>query len=178
MLAAIHLTSIMDLANVEPVLEQMGERSHAKPNPTPLLALPAPIDLRPDAPPVELREQRAHGAQLQIKAENGADRLGLFGQDFELLIDAAIAEGNGSADPQALALGGRNLVAHPLADDLALELGKGEQHGEGEPAHAGGGIEGLGDRDEGHSMFIKEFDQLGEIGEGASEAVDLAQNQP
>jgi hypothetical protein len=74
------------------------------------------------------REVIAPCAALQIEGENGADRFCLRSHDFELLIDAAIAEGNGSADPQALALGGRNLVAHPLADDLALELGKGEQH--------------------------------------------------
>jgi hypothetical protein len=36
-----------------------------------------------------------------------------------------------------------------------------------------GGIEGLGDRDEGHPMFVKQLDQLGEIGEGAGEAIDL-----
>src|SRR5690242_21613489 len=56
--------------------------------------------------PVELCEQSAHGAQLQIEGEDGPDRLCLLGHDFELLIDAAIAEGNGSADPEALALGG------------------------------------------------------------------------
>src|SRR5262249_14654990 len=82
-------------------------------------------------------------------------------------------EGNGSADPEAFALGGRNLVAHPLADDLALELSKGEQHVEGKPAHAGGGVEGLGDRDERHPMFIEQFDQLGEVGERAGETIDL-----
>src|ERR1700758_3753119 len=83
MLAAIHLTPVMDLANVEPVLEQMGERPHAKPNPTTLLALPAPIDLGPAATPVEFREQSAHGAKFQIEGENGPDRLGLFGHAFE-----------------------------------------------------------------------------------------------
>src|SRR6201988_138662 len=114
MLPAIHLPPVMDLADVEPVLEQMGERSHAKPDPAPLLALPAPVDLRLDATPVELREQSAHRPQLQIEGENGADRLGLRGHDLELLIDAAIAEGNGSADPETLALGGRDLVAPPL----------------------------------------------------------------
>src|ERR1700740_3323796 len=60
MLAAIHLAPVMDLADVEPVLEQMGERPHAKSNPTTLLALPAPIDLGSDASLVELREQSAH----------------------------------------------------------------------------------------------------------------------
>jgi hypothetical protein len=78
-----------------------------------------------------------------------------------LLVDAAIGERNGSADPEVLALGGRDLVAHPLADHLALELGKGEQHVEGEPAHAGRGVERLGDRHERDPMLIEQLDQLG-----------------
>ena len=87
MLAAIHLAPVSDFADVEPVLEQMGKRSHTKSNPAPLLTIPAPIDLRLDAPPVEFREQRAHGAEFQIKAENGLDRLGLLGDDFEFFVD-------------------------------------------------------------------------------------------
>jgi hypothetical protein len=46
---------VMDLANIEPVLEQMGERSHAEADPAALLAIPPPIDLGPDASPVEFR---------------------------------------------------------------------------------------------------------------------------
>jgi hypothetical protein len=34
-------------------------------------------------------------------------------------------------------------------------------------------VEGLGDRYEGHSLLIKEFDQLGEIAKEAGQAVDL-----
>jgi hypothetical protein len=55
---------------------------------------PAPIDLGPDSPPVELGQ----GAKRQIEAEDGADRLCLLGRDFELFVEAAIAERNGSAD--------------------------------------------------------------------------------
>ena len=55
----------------------------------------------------------------------------------------------------ALAFGGRDLVAHPLADHLALELGKGEHHVEREPAHAGNGVERLGDRHERYPMLIR-----------------------
>src|SRR5262245_7261535 len=91
----------------------MGERSHAESDAAPLLTIPPAIDLRPDTPPVELDEQSPHGAKCQIEAKDGADRLCLFGHDFELLIDAAVAERNGSADPEALALRGRDLVAHP-----------------------------------------------------------------
>jgi hypothetical protein len=68
------------------------------------------------------------------------------GHDFELLIDAAIAEGHGSADPEAVALGGCNLVTHLLADDLALELAKREQHVEGEPRSTQGADRRVGQR--------------------------------
>src|SRR3984893_13806641 len=127
MLAAMHLTPIGDLADVEPVLEQMGKRSDAEADAAAPAAIATAIDLGPDALPIKLRDQSPDGAKLQIACEDGADHLRLLGHHFELLIDAAIAERNGSADPEALALGGRDLVAHPLADHLALELGKGEQ---------------------------------------------------
>jgi hypothetical protein len=39
-------------------------------------------------------------------------------------------------------------IANPFPCDLALELGKGEQDIEGQPPHAGRGVEGLGDGDE------------------------------
>jgi Group II intron, maturase-specific domain len=57
MLAAIHLTPVIDLADVEPVLEEMGERSHAEGDSAALLTIPAPIDLGLNTPPVEFRQQ-------------------------------------------------------------------------------------------------------------------------
>ena len=96
----------------------------------------------------------------------------LLGHDFEFLVEAAIAERNGSGS-EALAFRRRDLVAYPLADHLALELGKGEQHIEGEPAHAGSRVERLGDRHERNPVLIEQFDQLGEIGERAGKAINL-----
>src|ERR1700730_13178215 len=173
MLAPMYLTPIGDLADVKPVLEKMGERPHAKANTAALAAIAAAIDLGPDTSPVELYNQSAHGGELEIKAEDGADRLCLLGHDFKFLVEAAIAERNGSADPEALAFRGRDFVTHPLANHLTLELGKGEQHIEGEPAHAGSCVERLGDRHEGHPVLVKQLDQLGEIGERAGQAIDL-----
>ena len=40
--------------------------------------------------------------------------------------------------------GGSNLVADTLGNDLPLELGKGQKHVEGQPAHRGRGVELLG----------------------------------
>src|SRR6202035_5764155 len=74
MLAAMHLTTIGDLAEVEPVLEQMGKRSHAEADTAALATIATAIDLGLYALPIELREQSAHGAKLQIPGEDGADR--------------------------------------------------------------------------------------------------------
>src|ERR1700675_303897 len=176
MLAAMHLTPIGDLAEVEPVLEQMSKGTHAEADTAAPAAIATAIELGPYTLPIELREQSSHGAKLQIAGEDGADHLRLLGHHDELLVDAAIAERHGSADPEALALGGGDLVAHPLTDHLALELGKGEQHVEREPTHAGRGIERLGDRHERDQLLIEQLDQLGEVGERAGEAIDLVED--
>src|SRR5215207_4233292 len=84
-----------------------------------------------------------------------------------------IPERHLAAHPEALALGGRDLVADALARDLALELGEGEKDVQGEPAHAARGVEGLGDRDEGDAVRVEELDQLGEVREGPGQAIDL-----
>jgi hypothetical protein len=38
---------------------------------------------------------------------------------------------------------------------------------------AGGGVEGLGHRDEGDAMRVEQFDQLGEVGKRPRQPVDL-----
>ena len=90
MLAAMRLTPIDDLADVEPVLEQMGKRSHAKADASAPAAIATAIHLGPDPLPIELQEQSAHGATLQIAGEDGADRFRLLGHDFELLVPTRI----------------------------------------------------------------------------------------
>jgi hypothetical protein len=85
--------------------------------------------------------------------------------DFELLGRAPVAEGNRTADPNPFAFRSGDLVPDPFANNLAFELGEGEKDIEGEPAHARGRVEGLGDRDEGDGMFVEELNELGKVGE-------------
>ena len=59
MLAVMHLTPIDDFADVEPVLEQMGERAHAEADTAALAAIATAIDLGPDALPIKLRNPRS-----------------------------------------------------------------------------------------------------------------------
>jgi hypothetical protein len=51
--------------------------------------------------------------------------------DGDLAVFHLIAQGQGASDPQALALGGGDLVPDPLGRDLPFELGKGQEHIEG-----------------------------------------------
>ena len=86
---------------------------------------------------------------------------------------AEVAQGHWPAHPDPFALGRCDLVSHPLSDHLPLELGEGQKDVEGQPAHAGGGVERLGDGDERHPMLVKELNQLGKVGQGPGQPVDL-----
>src|SRR5215211_3136815 len=141
MLTAVNLAPVDDLADIEAVLEQMRERAHAKAAPADGAAIREPPRLAADASMSEVVGQRSHRAKFQVALKDRANRLGLGRDDHDLLVRGHIAERDRAADPQPLALRGRDLVAHPLPDQLALELGKGQEHIEREPPHAGAGVE-------------------------------------
>ena len=126
-----------------------------------------------DAPAIEVRDQFAEGLQFEVAAEDGADGLGLSLVDDELLVPGVIAERDRPAGPFALAPASRDLVPYPLGGQFPLELGKGEEHVEGQPSHGRGGVELLGDGHKGDRSGIKGLDQLGEVGQRTGEAVDL-----
>ena len=101
------------------------------------------------------------------------DPFGFFRDDGHLAVFHGIAEGEGTSDPDALLLGGRDLVPDTLRGDLPFELGKGQENVEGQASHGRCGIELLGDRDKRHPMGIEQLDQFGEVGERAGQTVDL-----
>src|SRR5260370_2376815 len=120
MLAGMNFATVGHVADVEAVLEEMRERANAI---SPAPHRPAACegaDLRGDVAPTEFLRQGADRAAFEIEPEHGADRLGLLGHDDQLLADAGIAERDGAADPNALALRGRNLVPAASADALLL----------------------------------------------------------
>ena len=93
--------------------------------------------------------------------------------DDQLPVLHVIAEGRQATHPHALLLGSGDLVADTFAGDLPLELRKREQHVQGEPPHRGGGIELLGDRDEGDAVGVEGFHDLGEVEQRARQPVDF-----
>ena len=68
--------------------------------------------------------------------------------DGDLPVLGVVAQWRHAADPQALALGGGDLVPDALGGDLPFELGKRQQHVEGQPPHRGRRVELLRHGDE------------------------------
>jgi hypothetical protein len=67
MFPPVHIASIGDLADVKPVLEEMGKRPHTKANAAALLAITSAVG--PDAPPWPCQEYLAHG---DMRARKGS----------------------------------------------------------------------------------------------------------
>ena len=118
-------------------------------------------------------EERQHRAERQIALEDETHGRGFGFVDDEFAIFDPIAERHHAADPDPLLLRGGDLVANALASDLALKLGEGEQHVQGQSTHAGRRIEGLRHRNKRDALGVEEFDQFGEVGERPCEAIDL-----
>src|SRR5712675_1042010 len=112
-------------------------------------------------------------AKLKIATVNEPHQLGLGFVDPDLAVLGIVAERHHPADPQTLALGGRDLVANALGSDLAFELGEREKDIEREPAHGRGGIELLGDRYERDIMLVEQLDKLGKVCQRPGQPVDL-----
>src|SRR6266576_3859347 len=75
--AAVDLAPVDHLADIEAVLEQMGERPHAKAPPADGPAVRQPPRLAANSPAIEILRQRADGAKLEIAGKDRADRRSL-----------------------------------------------------------------------------------------------------
>ena len=125
-----------------------------------------------DAAGVELLLHKPHRAEFGIAAEDEANEFGLAVDDDELVVLFWYIALRHAAHPRALAFRGGGLVADALADDLALELRKGQR----EPSRVKRPtsfvvFEPRGDRNKGGAL--SHFDDLGKIGERAGQPVDF-----
>src|SRR6202007_744010 len=140
------------------------------------LARPVGPEWQPGVLVVEKCLEPHDAADLEITSEEGSEESGMLLDHMARPVLDPIAERNHASHPDALPLRGGDLVADPLASDLALKLGEREQHIQSQSSHAGRRVERLGDRDERHLMGVEEFDQLSEVGERAGQPVDLVDN--
>src|SRR6266849_330097 len=173
MLAGVELTLVGNLTGVNGIREQLVDVPARERFATALGAVRRRAAFCDEPEAVGLFLDPAHAAKLTIKDEYTAYRLRLGRVDDERALARIVAERHNTAHPHALLLRGGDLVADPFAGDLALELGKGQQHIEGQPPHRAGGIELLGHRYERDALRVEDLDQPGKIGERAGQPVDL-----
>src|SRR5262249_46943472 len=120
----------------------------------------------------------------QVQLIHGADafRLGVVHDELARPWVDVVTEHGHTSGPLSLAPRGGDLIARAFGDDLALELGKRQQHVEHQTAHGGRRVELLGHRHKGDPVLVEGLHHLGEIEKRAAEpvhfvddnAVDLA----
>src|SRR5438477_5410888 len=161
-----------DLAEIGTVLQHQVERAAREW----LAANRAAGSTRPrlafNAVSVELLLQQPDRAEFGITAEDRPHDLRLAVDDEEFAVLYPIPERWHTAHPHPLSFRGSDLVADALADDLALELRKGQQHIEGQAPHRCRRVELLRHRNEGGASLIEDLDDLGKIGERAGQPID------
>src|SRR4051812_48280812 len=129
MLPTVELVLVTNLSSVDWVREQIVEVPGAVPTVAPHIAA-ARRDER-TRPLFALREldfEFMYTAEFEVAAEDHSNDVSFLGIDNERPIFRAVTRWDETTHPQALFLGGCDLVADALACDLALELGKGEEH--------------------------------------------------
>ena len=173
MLSLEPFAAVMSFANVDPILEEVGEGTVGEWNATLIFRDLGFAAFGDDFPAIEFGDELAERSQLQVKTKDGPNGLGLGLVDDQLLVLGIVAEWHGAAGPFALAPAGGDLVSYALGRQLPFELGKGEKDVQGQPAHGRGGVELLGDGDERDRFGVKGLNQLCEIGERAGKAIDL-----
>src|ERR1700722_12541060 len=122
---------------------------------------------------IESRLQPHHAADFEVATEESANELGGRFDNMESAVFDPVSKGDCAAHPDSPFLRCGDFVPDALARNLTLELRKRKQHVEGQPPHAGRGIEGLGYRDERDVVFVKELDELGEVSERPCQPIDL-----
>jgi hypothetical protein len=174
-LAGMHLVAVAELADVSDVAQHLTQVVAGKAAAAPLVPLPRPPAFGPPAALIQFPDHGPQGLVLEEEGKDGthADGFGLVDPELGALGIDVVTQQWQAADPFAVAAGGGNLIAGPFGNELAFELGKGEEHVEDQPAHRGSRVQLLADRDEGHLVFFEQFHEAGEVEQGAAEAIDL-----
>jgi hypothetical protein len=128
-----------NLAAVNSILEHQVERATGEF----LAAVRGPVGAGPKLAPYpcirKLVLERVNRFERKIAPVNADHGAGLAVVDDQLAFFCVVTKRRHAAHPHALLLGGGDLVAHTLANDLGLKLREGQQHVQRQSPHAGGG---------------------------------------
>jgi hypothetical protein len=127
------------------------------------------------APSAQLSHHRCQCFMLQKQLKDGPDpdRLRLVHHQLAVTGIDVVAQERSPSRPLAFAARGCHLVASALGDQLALELGEGQEYVQNQPAHRCGGVELLSHRHERHVVLLEGFHETGKVEQGAAEAIDF-----
>src|ERR1700733_2491504 len=103
-------------------------------------ATPIDADRNPNALSVELLFETHHASRLEIAAKQGAHDRCMILDDVQGAFLDPVAQRDHAAHLHPLLFRSGDLIPDPLARDLTLELGEGQEHVKGQPSHAGRGV--------------------------------------
>ena len=127
LLAGQDLTLVSDLADIEPVAQEIEQRSPLERDATAGATGRKQPCLGADVTFFEISNQGIDAAEFEIALEDQPDLFSIMFYNGDLAVLHVVAEGEGTTDPESLALGRCDLVPDPLGCDLSLELNKGQQ---------------------------------------------------
>jgi hypothetical protein len=160
-----------DVGDVGQELVQAGSGEHLPAAGRTLARLPPLVE---PAPPVEFLHHGQERFLREVHREDGPHPHRLVLVDGELGVGQhVVAEDRHPARPLPLAPRGGDLVPRPLRDDLALELGEGQEDVERQPPHRVRGVELLRHRDERHLVLLERLHDPGEVEQAAGQPVHL-----
>ena len=134
-LAWVDASLMSDLAEVEAILENRKERATRELQSSCKLSVSTRPNFADNTLLLELRAKAADICDVAINFEDPIDGFGFRFVDDELPLNAVETNRNTATHPDALLLRGGDLVANPLARDLAFELSEREQDIQGQPTH-------------------------------------------
>src|SRR4051794_35055670 len=106
--------AVVNLTEIDPVLEKVGERTVSEGNAAVVLGNIGKTPFGDNAVAIEISHKLAEGLQFEISPEDMADDFGFGLVDDQLLVLGIIAERHAASGPFALAPAGGDLVPDPL----------------------------------------------------------------
>src|SRR5262245_56473763 len=103
-----------DLTDIEPVAQEMGERTARERDASDRPPALERSHLGDDASFTQVGHEAAEAAKLEIAAKDGPDPLGLLLNHHNLAVPGRVSQRNDATNPQPLALGSGDLVADAL----------------------------------------------------------------
>src|SRR5437763_15200586 len=117
LLARQNFALVFDLADIEPIAQEIEQRSALEQNAAADSTGCEQPFLCSDILISEVAHHRVHPTEFEIASVDQPDPFGLVFDDGDLAVLHLVSKGQGTADPKPFSFGGGNLVADALGGD-------------------------------------------------------------